>query len=114
MLDLDHDRRREPRVSLTRPCKVFESRSRKYSAGTTCNVSHDGMLVRLARPASVEPGDLVYVAVARKRQCPLLRSADMLEARVVRAVWIGSGECTVAVALTDPWQEAHLPVPRAA
>jgi hypothetical protein len=114
MLDIDHDRRTDPRISLTRPCKVFEARSRKYVAGMTCNVSTDGMLVRLSRPLGAEPGDLVYVAVARRRQCGLMRSADMLEARVVRSVGIGGGESVVAVVFTDAGQETSLPVRRAA
>ena len=114
MLDIDHDRRAEPRVSLTRPCKVFDARSRKYVVGTTCNVSPDGMLMRLSRPLGAEHGDLLYVAVAQKRQCALLRSGDMLEARVVRTVPIGSGESAVAVVFSDPAQETNLPVRRAA
>ena len=114
MLDIDHDRRADIRISLTRPCKVFEARSCKYVAGMTCNVSPEGMLLRLSRPLAAERGDLVYVAVAQKRQRGLLRSADMIEARVVRSLGIGGGETVVALAFTDPAQETNLPIRRAA
>jgi hypothetical protein len=97
LLDLDHDRRSEPRVSLTRPCKLFDPRARSYISGTTCNLSCDGMLLRLHRTSNLHVGDRVYVGISRKRQQVLLVSSEMLEAVVVRVLRPGMGEMLVAV-----------------
>ena len=62
-------------ISLTRPCKPFDPRARSYISGTTCNLSCDGMLLRLHRTSSLHVGDRVYVGISRKRQQVLLVSA---------------------------------------
>jgi len=109
MLDIGQDRRDGQRVSLTRPCKVFEPRARKYVAGTTCNVGTDGMLLRLDRALPLEPGDRLYVAIAQKRRQALLRSDEMFAVRVIRMMSITSGEVAVAVRFADPVHEVfHL------
>jgi hypothetical protein len=114
MIDIECDRRSSPRIALSRPCKVFEPRSQKYVAGRTCNLSEGGMLIRLDRRLNVEPGDHVYLGVAQKRRQQLIRSADMIEATVVRALGIGGGEFTLALRFNAPAQELHLPFRRAA
>jgi hypothetical protein len=114
MIDIECDRRRSPRLALSRPCKVFEPRSQKYVAGRTCNVSDGGMLVRLDRRLNVEPGDHVYLGVAEKRRQPLLRSSEMVEATVVRAMGIGGGEFTLALQLRATAADLSLPIRRAA
>ena len=53
------------------------------------------------RPLAAEPGDIVYVAVAQKRQRRLMRSADMLEARVVRLFLEPDGYVTGQVVTVD-------------
>ena len=113
MLDLEKDRRECPRISWTRPCKAFEPRSRKYIAGTTCNVSPGGMLLRLQRPVPLEIDDVIYIAVAAKRRQGLLASGDMVEARVVRSLPMSSGETAVAVRFRDG-ESRRLPLAMAA
>ena len=110
LIESDHDRRDTPRISLTRPCKLYEPRSCKYIAGSTCNIGPGGMLLRLDRAIALEEDDSVYVAVAQKRRQRLLRSEDMIEAKVTRTVAITSGETAVAVRFTNPSQVIDLPV----
>ena len=104
MISIDHDRRTERRISLSRPCKVCCPRSLTYVSGSTCDVSAGGMLLRLPRPVNFEPGDRLFVGVAQKRRQTLLHSADMIETEVVRAMLTTGGETYLAVTLTDPTQ----------
>jgi c-di-GMP-binding flagellar brake protein YcgR len=92
MIELDHDRRESPRIALSRPCKVFNPRSGKYASGSTCDISAGGMLLRLDRPLAVEAGDRLYVGIAQKRRQTLLKSAEMIEAEVVRTLTSAMGE----------------------
>jgi len=110
MLRIDHERRRGARLAVSRPCKVFEPRSGKYRAGMTRNISAGGMLLRLDRTVHLEPGDRLFIAVARRRVHGLLRSCDMLEATVVRARADTSGESMIAVVLHDPPTALGLPL----
>jgi hypothetical protein len=114
MLTIDHERREGVRISLTRPCKVFEPRSSKYIAGSTCNASPSGLLLRLHRSMALEVGDRLYVAIPPRRRSVLLRSAEMIEVEVVRTLPITSGETAIAVTFVDPAQETYLPVVRRA
>jgi c-di-GMP-binding flagellar brake protein YcgR len=114
-IDLECERRAHPRVSLTRPCKVYEPRSRKFLPGTTCNISAGGLLMRIERSLPVEPGDRLYVAIPHKRRDVFLRADEMLECRVVRALPMTSGETALAVQfITPPAQFAFPPQRRAA
>ena len=113
MIDIDHDRRHDQRISLVRPCKVYEPRSGRYVPGSTCNVSSTGMLLRVFRPLSVEPGDRVYIGVSQRRQQGVMRSDEMIEATVVRKEVSGGTEATVAVRIDDAGQ-LNLPLRAAA
>ena len=113
MIELDHDRRESPRIALSRPCKVFNPRSGKYVSGSTCDISAGGMLLRLDRPLAVEGGDRLYVGIAPKRRQTLLKSAEMIQAEVVRTLASATGEMFVAVRFTDPSQEMLLPFRKA-
>jgi hypothetical protein len=114
MIDIDHERRDGPRIALSRPCKVYEPRSLKYVAGTTCDVGSGGMLLRLSRRLDVQPDDHVYVGVAQKRRHAILRSDEMIEAKVVRTLPLTSGEVALAVRFTEPAPDVALPLPLAA
>lgn len=114
MIAVDEDRRENPRLALTRACKVMEPRSGKYIGGTTCNVGAGGVLLRLDRRLDLEAGDLLYVGITRKPRQGLLRSRDLFEAVVVRSLAVTTGETAVAVRFRDPTADLHLPVQRAA
>lgn len=81
---IEGDRRRHARIPLTQPCKVYDSRSGKYYAGTTQNVSHGGMLIDLPRLLDMQPGETLHVGVAMKRRQNLLRSDEMIKMIVAR------------------------------
>lgn len=114
MIGTDHDRREAPRISLTRACKVLEPRSGKYFAGMTCNVGNGGVLLRLERELALEAGDRLYVGIARKPRQGLMRSVDMIEVEVVRALRVTSGDTVVAVRFCGSAADLHLPLPVAA
>lgn len=117
MIEIDHDRRQSPRITLRRPCKVFNPRSGRYASGSTCDVSTGGMLLRLERAIHVDVGDRLYVGVAQKRRQALLRSSEMIEAEVVRMLAGAPGApggTMVALRFTDPAQEILLPFRNAA
>ncbi len=104
MLRIDHDRRGEERVSLVRPCKVFNQKSGKYTAGTTCDVAAGGLLVRLGSQLNAEVGDRLFVGVAQKRKQALLRSREMIESEVVRRLPSEGGETLLALRYCRPSQ----------
>lgn len=106
MLQIDHERRSSERILLSRPCKVFEPRSGKYTPATTCNVSRTGMMLRLHRPLELEAGDRLYIGVPPRSNPAWVRSSEMQEALVARALPVSSGERVVAVQLAvtdDRW-----------
>ena len=86
MLDIDHERRSTARMPLVRPCKVFDPRGHRYVSGCTRNVSASGLLIALDRRLPLEAGDRLYVGLCSSRHQALLRTAEMVEARVVRAL----------------------------
>ena len=114
MLSIDHDRRDGDRIVLSRPCKIYNPKSHKYIAGTTCDVSFGGLLIRLDRSAQVETGDCLYVGIAQKRRQTLLRSSDMIRTRVVRSLSSTTGQTMLGLQFTDPSQKLLWPLRRAA
>ena len=101
MLDIDVERRFGARVNLSRKCKVFDPRSRRYIAGTTCDVGPGGMKLRLDRGSPFDRGDTVYIGIAPKRRVALIAADDLIEAKVVRSLRLTTGELAVAVSFVD-------------
>ena len=94
---MEDDRRSEPRLPVTRPCKVYEPRTGKYVPGTTCNVSSGGLLLRLSRSLPVEPGSRLLVGVAARRRQAIIARDELLEGVVTRTMASPSGETMVAI-----------------
>jgi len=94
---IDDDRRTEPRLAVTRPCKVQEPVSGRYVPGTTCNVSAGGMLMRLSRSVPLEPGSRLLVGVATRRRQAVIGREELLEGVVTRAMVSPGGETMVAI-----------------
>ena len=114
MLELDRDRRDGPRVSLSRPCKVFNPRTGKYVAGTTRNLSSGGVGMVLHRPVELEAGDVLYVGIAKKRRQALLKSDEMIEVEVVRSLTSTAGDTAVGVRFVGEHPMIDLPAFRRA
>ena len=114
MLTIDHERRDWHRISLSRPCKVFNPRTGKYIAGTTRDLSGGGLLLNLQRRPDAEPGDRLYVAVAQKRRQPLISADEMIESKVVRTLSLTSGETGLALRFAHVPQDILQPMRRAA
>lgn len=101
MLDIHDERRRGDRIAMRRPCKIYDPRTRKYVAGSTCNVAPGGMLLLVDRTLELHPGDRVYIGVAPRRHA-LLRSEELVEAEVVRVPPRSAGETMFAVSVESP------------
>ncbi len=93
------DRRRFPRVTAQRACKVYDPRSRRYTAGHTVDLSRCGLQLELDREVPVRPGDELLVALAHRSTPTLLTRTDFATARVVRVA--ADGAC-VAVEMKQP------------
>ena len=96
MTTADHERREHPRVAAERACKVYDPRSRRYTAGHTIDLSRGGLRLVLQRSLPVDPGDTLYVAVATPHHPTLLTRADFATTRVVRTV-DGTAELAVRI-----------------
>ena len=96
------ERREHPRVELTRPCKIYDPRSRRYVAGTTWNVSRQGVLVELKRPLPLVPGDRLFVGLAMRRREAVLCRSEMIPGAVVRSVLTADDHTVVALQLAEP------------
>jgi hypothetical protein len=80
------ERREHQRVDLACPCKVYDPGSCKYVPGLTWNVSKSGVMLEVARPMELRPGDRLFVGMAMKRRQALLLSREMLPCEVIRVV----------------------------
>lgn len=101
MITLEEDRRSHPRVALERPCKLYDPQTGKYRAGVTCDFSQGGFLVRLDQRLNSHPGDVLYIGIAQKRRQILLRSNDMVRARVTRIIGTPAGHWLIGLELLD-------------
>jgi len=109
----DEDRRVHPRSAVERPVKLFDTRSGKYHAGSTCDISVGGVLIEMPHTLPCRPGDDVLLGIAQKRREPLLRRNDMIRAKVVRMMHTENGRLLLAAEF-PPHMAMPLPQRRAA
>jgi hypothetical protein len=95
------ERRRFVRVALREPVKWQDGRGGRYRGGCSCDVSAGGMLVHVAAPAALRPGQSLRITVPRRGPAPIIRDAALRAARVVRVSAAADGQ-RVAVAFTRP------------
>lgn len=95
------DRRHDPRVPLQRPVKLQCQITGRFFAGQTVNLSAGGSLMQLGRASLMVPGQRVRVAIPADPRAALLRSADFVEATVLRALGMG-GRQSVALRFDQP------------
>ncbi len=107
------ERRVHARVSLTRPCKLYDPRLRKYVAGLTWNLSSSGAFLEVNRPLALRPGDHLFLGIAMKRRQGILTSNDMLEVEILRSMQATGNRTAMAVRFVDS-REAAATAPRAA
>ncbi len=108
------DRRAEPRVSLVRPCKIYDPRSRRYHGGATVDCSLGGVRLELDRPLDLSAGDEIYLGVALKRSQGMIPRQGMIRARVIWATRIAADRLRVAVSLAERMALRPPPLRRAA
>ncbi|MEE8508067.1 MAG: PilZ domain-containing protein [Myxococcota bacterium] len=107
------ERRVHARVSLTRPCKLYDPRLRKYVAGLTWNLSSSGAFLEVDRPLALSPGDHLFLGIAMKRRQGVLASTDMLEVEILRSMQATGNRTAMAIRFVDS-REAAATAPRAA
>lgn len=98
----DWERRETDRYDYARPCKVYVPRMEKYFAGVTWNISEGGALVQLNTPMHLERGERVLVGIAAKRRDALLKSDEMLEASIARALKTPSDATAIGLQFRTP------------
>ena len=96
MIPNEQERRSQRRTELVRPCRLFDPRTGKYLHGTTCDLTVEGVLIRITRPCHLNPGDTFMIGIAMNEKTGLLRAKDMFEATVVRALGTPSNHTLVA------------------
>ncbi|MEM1165457.1 MAG: PilZ domain-containing protein [Planctomycetota bacterium] len=90
------DRRRHPRVTAVRACKVRPARSVRYLPAQTADVSGGGALVRLDSEHELKPGEAIEVAVAWNGEAVLPDEA--VQRAIIRRVYTtGDGQQAVGV-----------------
>lgn len=95
-VQLSGDRRRHGRHRVTKGCKVFHWRTHRYLSAKVCDVSPGGVLLRLDGARPVSPDDEIDVLISWDDRA-LVRSADQISGRVLRAQGTMGGEQFVAV-----------------
>ncbi len=103
------DRRVHPRIEFARPCKIFSPALQRYFLGTTRDLSAGGLLIDVGHVIDIRPGDVLHVGVATKRREQFLRSSDMIEATVIRAMTTVDDHTTFAVKFADDTAKVEIP-----
>jgi hypothetical protein len=99
MLSLDQDRRAHARVSLERPCKLYDGRTGRYVAGLTLDVSGGGVQVRTAQAVNLSRGDEVFIGIAQTRRQAILQTNEMMRGRVARCILGPDGGAALGIEL---------------
>jgi hypothetical protein len=97
MFEIKHiERRRQERVALTRPVKVYHAESGRYFSGYTRDVSGGGVLLMIEAPRAIEPGENLEVHIAWDDRS-LLRRSEAAWGKVVRVLRTDTPRQYVAV-----------------
>lgn len=82
------ERRVNPRIVVTKPCKVMHVATRKYLPAQTCDISSGGALLRITTPRPLAPGDEIQVFIAWDHR-NLLTTGEQVRAHVMRTYFDG-------------------------
>lgn len=82
------DRRRHPRLTLMRPCKVGTHGACRFAFARTRDVSRSGAMLEMDLERPLNPGDRIDLAVAWRDE-PVLPSTALIEAKVIRVLPTG-------------------------
>lgn len=78
------DRRRFTRIPLCRPVKWQDARGGRYHSARSRDVSAGGMLLEMAAPVALRPGQALRVTVPGRAAPAVIHDAALTDARVVR------------------------------
>ena len=82
----DHERRQHVRFPFNRPGKVYDRRSRKYTSCLAVDMSRGGALIEMKYAIPVAQGVHLMLGVVAADREGLIRSEQMMEVEVVRAM----------------------------
>ena len=102
------DRRRHPRLRVTRPAKIFIKDALRYAAAETTDVSAGGALIRVDRARALRAGDEIDVAVSVQGEGAVVSTDAMAPARVVRVLPIDYFHQAVAIEYKRPVEMAQV------
>lgn len=98
------ERRRFPRHSIVRPCKIRDRRNLLFSGGRTTDLSVGGALIRVDRARPFRAGDEIDMVVAWSDSA-VVASEHMLRATIKRVLPIDYHHQALAVEFAIPEQE---------
>lgn len=90
------ERRKHPRETLVRRCKVRDRRTASYAPGVTADASIGGLLLRVDRARPYGPGDELDIVVSWDDR-PMVSADGLVRARVRRVTPIDHHHQAVAV-----------------
>ncbi|MEQ8844139.1 MAG: PilZ domain-containing protein [Phycisphaerales bacterium] len=99
------DRRRFPRQTVVRPCRIRDGRTLNAGVGETSDLSRSGALLRMQRGRMFSPGETIEIGVALDND-PLMRTEDLRPARVVRVLSIDHYHQALAVEFEEELDQA--------
>ncbi len=83
------ERRRQARLSLAYPVKVWCVETGRFLAGQTHDLSAQGMMIEVQKPSLLMPGQRVRVGIAWSSREVVLSQKQMLPGVVVRSLGHG-------------------------
>lgn len=92
---------------MERPCKVVVPATRQFLPARTSNVSVSGALIHLAPGRTLAPGQEIEIAIAWNA-LGLVRSSQLIKARVVRALGTTDGEQALALCFAHSEADTQL------
>ena len=98
--EIEQDRRRFPRATVVRPCKIRDRRNLGLCAGETTDLSRGGSLVCVQRERNFKPGDEIEFGVTWDAS-PIIKSESMVKARVIRVLPIDHYQQALAIEFVE-------------
>ena len=99
--DESTDRRRAPRTEVRQFGKLYHAPSGRFVPCVATNISTSGALLETRRPIPFKPGDQLKMGLSLHEQPVVLRSSDLFEIEVVRALSSTDGHHAIAIRFLD-------------
>lgn len=101
-----NERRKNDRIPMIRPAKMYDPRARRYRPGCTHNVSVEGALVEIRGGEYLSPGDCIEVCIDWPAEARVMPRSQMMPVTVVRTGFTEDGLPLLGVRFA---QDIHIP-----